>query len=230
MTTKPLLREDILRQSSKSFLDESERELNANSTSSISARNKQPMPTPCGCLLRTMCLMNAILVFVYAVSPACGMDISWDSTILDIETHSVTRTVNVEVKNLNWYDNTIKDLTVEEYVRTCYGCDWELVEKYEQVGDLVMEGYEPEQIELRSVQQGIDVERVYKNKIENVYCDMREPYELSMTGYAPEADRDLSIDAEILADDRIEQIKNNIFGPKPDKRVGTVRGSRRSLE
>jgi len=202
--------------------------------------------------------MNAILVFVYAVSPACGMDISWDSTILDIETHSVTRTVNVEVKNLNWYDNTIKDLTVEEYVRTCYGCDWELVEKYEQVGDLVMEGYEPEQIELRSVQQGIDVERalsisqaclanslsikftaswnwsgvkrVYKNKIENVYCDMREPYELSMTGYAPEADRDLSIDAEILADDRIEQIKNNIFGPKPDKRVGTVRGSRRSLE
>ena len=268
MTPEDDPREKLIKQASKNFLEESARELKGESVAYAQDDSKR---TVWGCLFRTYIFLTAMLFGVFIFQPACNLDVIWDSTVLDIETYSVTRTVDVEVANLNWYDNKMKDLTVAEYVRTCYKCEWELVERYALAGEYTVEGYDQTVLSLESMHQGIDVERAleiskacvgeslsirfeaswlwsgvrrgFKNQIEEVYCEFQEPYELSVTSYAPASTRDLTVDANILADDRIEQIKNilgpqpdfpkrveqikNILDPQPDfsKRVGGVRGS-----
>ena len=173
-----------------------------------------------------------------AYKPSCDVDVYWDKTVLDIETYSVTRTVTVDVTNLNWFANKLKQLKVDEYVRTCIDCEWQLVGGYSQSEDLKLGPYQSERVSLNSTHQGIDVEKAldisracledslsikfhsswvygglfstHQQEVEQVFCETQEPYELALTSYHAHEGRDLYVDFGLLEVDRIEQVKHNV--------------------
>ncbi len=225
-----LNRESLTRQSSKAFLDESKVEL--------LPKTQPPKRGLCGCILRSICVMNVVLVGLLIFKPSCDLDVYWDKTILDIETYSVTRTVTVDVTNLNWFGNKLKKLDVDEYVRTCPDCQWQLVEQYSQTGDLEIGAYDSERVSLESTHPGINVEEAldiskacmdetlsikfrsswvyggvfytHQQDVEQVFCETQEPYELALTSYHTQRERDLYVDFGILEVDRIEQMRHNV--------------------
>ena len=239
---KKTRREELLRSfSAKSFLNESSEELDTNSKLRMDRRLWYVMLYTCLCFF-------GLWISMYAFVPSSDISISWDKTVLDIETSSVTRTIRVDIKNNNFYTNYLKKLYIEEYVRTCNDpkdedCDWQLVEAYSQGEDsFEMDGYEDVELEIDSVHKGIDITKAldiseacmddrltlkfiaswkwsgvlktYKNKIERVYCEIEDPYELSLSTYGYDIPSDpesfYRVDAKLLKNDRMEQIKRNL--------------------
>ena len=231
--------------STQTFLDESSNELRRRNYSKPTSYNKRLSYV----MLNCTCTLFFLWVMVYIFFPSSDIDISWDKTILDIETSSVTRSVRVDIQNNNYYANKLKNLYIKEYVRTCNDsedsrCDWQLVEEYSQEkGYLLLDGYEDIEMELNSVHKGIDVGEAldiseaclyntltikftaswkfsgtvnyFNNDIEKIYCEIKDPYELSLSSYAEDFKRPkevnyVSVEEELLENDRIEQIKYNL--------------------
>jgi len=175
-----------------------------------------------------------IWIFGLTLIPSSRVSVYWDNTILDIETSSVTRNIKVDITNNNWYNNYLSDLYVEEYVRTCNTCSWQLIEEYAQ-GDnnYNLEGYETIEMNINSVHKGIDISKAldiseaclndslnlkfkatwklsglsksHTNTFEEIFCEINDPYELRLSSnYSWENDY------TPIKEDRIEKIKNNL--------------------
>jgi len=241
---RKLNREKLLRSySTQTFLDESANEIGETRRLPTFYKRLSCVMINIFSTLFFLCLM------MYVFSPSSSINISWDKTILDIETSSVTRSVKVNIKNNNFYGNKLQNLYIEEYVKTCNDpkdshCDWQLVEEYSQEKKYFkLDGYENIDIDIDSVHIGIDIIEAldiseaclydtltikfvaswkfggainYSNdSFEKVYCEIEEPYELSLSNYEEDFRHSerldyIDIDTELLENDRIEQIKYNL--------------------
>jgi len=220
--------------SAKNFLKESDDELKQRSQSRSPEPKYKESVIGCKRTLYTMSCFLILWIFVLTLIPSSSVSIYWDNTILDIETSSVTRTIKADVTNNNWYNNNLSNLYIEEYVRTCKTCPWQLVEEYAQ-GDKVynLEGYENVEININSIHKGIEVTKAldiseaclndslnlkfkaswnlsglsksHTNTFEDIFCEINDPYELRLSSnYGWENDY------VPIKEDRIEKIKNNL--------------------